>query len=91
MENLKNEHKNIYIDLLIHKYEELFDKGLLFKNENENLEQIITIFGRLITAYLDACNVDIFILCLNDYLEIETLNSYISQIKKYTIFGILII
>ena len=28
------------------------------------------------------CNVDIFILCLNDYLEVETLNSYISQIKN---------
>ena len=53
--------------------------------------QNVNIFGKLITAYLDACNVDIFILCLNNYLEIETLNSYISQIKSTGVKEVLLI
>jgi hypothetical protein len=46
-ENLK-QNKDIYIQLLIQKYDELLDKGSLFKTENESLAQIVTIFGRLI-------------------------------------------
>ena len=48
VENLKN-NISIFIELLIRKYDEFFEKGLLFKNENESLEQIITILGKLIT------------------------------------------
>lgn len=61
--------------------------GGCFFMSNQN----VNIFGRLITAYLDACNVDIFILCLNDYLEVETLNSYISQIKNMGIKEVLLV
>lgn len=54
-------------------------------NQNAN------IFGRLVTAYLDACNVDIVVLCLNDYLEVQTLNSYISQLKNMGIKEVLLV
>lgn len=61
--------------------------GGCFFMSNQN----VNIFGKLIAAYLDACNVDIFILCLNNYLEIDTLNSYISQLKNIGIKEVLLV
>lgn len=61
--------------------------GGCFFMSNQN----INIFGKLITAYLDTCNVDIFVLCLNNYLEIESLNYYISQLKNNGIKEILLV
>ncbi|MBR1779736.1 MAG: S8 family serine peptidase, partial [Clostridia bacterium] len=44
-------------------------------NQNKN------IFGKLITSYLDACNVDVFILCINNFVDVETLKFYILKLK----------
>lgn len=54
-------------------------------NQNKN------IFGKLITAYLDACNVDIFILCINSFVNIETLKFYILKLKNMGIREVLLL
>lgn len=54
-------------------------------NQNKN------IFGKLITSYLDACNVDIFILCINNFVDIETLNFYVSKLKNKGIREVLLL
>lgn len=60
--------------------------GCLFiNNQHKN------IFGKLINAYLDACNVDIFILCINNSVDVNTLNSYIFKLKNMGIKEVVLI
>ncbi|MBQ3067548.1 MAG: hypothetical protein IJC97_00685 [Oscillospiraceae bacterium] len=54
-------------------------------NQNKNT------FGKLITSYLDACNVDIFILCINNFIDVKTLKFYILKLKNMGIEEILLL
>ena len=53
--------------------------NFILSNQNKNL------FGKLVDVYFDACNVDIFILCINNFINLSKLNNYMSKLKSYGI------